>query len=103
MIINTGRGALIDTEAMIYGLKKGIIGYLGLDVYEEEETLFFRDLSEAVIQDDVFLRLQTFPNVVITGHQAFFTKEALENITNTTLANISRFETNPKELGENRL
>lgn len=103
MIINTGRGALIDTEAMIDGLKSGIVGYLGLDVYEEEETLFFRDLSEAVIQDDTFLRLQTFPNVVITGHQAFFTKEAVANITKTTLANISCFETNPEKLGENRL
>lgn len=103
MIINTGRGALIDTEAMIDGLKKGIIGYLGLDVYEEEESLFFRDLSEAVIQDDTFLRLQTFPNVIITGHQAFFTKEAVENITKTTLENMSTFETNPENLGENRL
>lgn len=103
MIINTGRGALIDTEAMIEGLKQGIIGYLGLDVYEEEEHLFFRDLSEAVIQDETFLRLQTFPNVIITGHQAFFTKEAVENITKTTLSNISCFESNPEKLGENRL
>jgi len=103
MIINTGRGALIDTQAMIEGLKKGIVGYLGLDVYEEEEHLFFRDLSEVVIQDETFLRLQTFPNVVITGHQAFFTKEAVENITKTTLSNISCFETNPEKLGENRL
>lgn len=92
MVINTGRGALIDTKAVIKGLKTGIIGYLGLDVYEEEEKLFFRDLSEAIIQDDIFLRLQTFPNVVITSHQAFFTKEAVENIMKTTLANISLFE-----------
>lgn len=103
MIINTGRGGLIDTKAMIQGLKQGIIGYLGLDVYEEEESLFFRDLSETIIQDDTFLRLQTFPNVVITSHQAFFTKEAVANISNTTLSNINFFETDPDKLGGNRL
>ncbi len=93
MLINTGRGALIDTRAVIEALKAGIIGYLGLDVYEEEEELFFRDLSGQVIQDDTFARLQTFPNVVITGHQAFFTQEALTKIAETTLGNVTAFET----------
>jgi len=93
MLINTGRGALIDTRAVVQALKAGVIGYLGLDVYEEEEELFFRDLSGQVIQDDTFARLQTFPNVVITGHQAFFTREALTKIAETTLGNITAFET----------
>ena len=92
MIINTGRGALVDTAAVIGGLKSGHIGYLGLDVYEEEEALFFEDLSSHVIQDDVFARLLTFPNVIVTAHQAFFTREALRAITETTLDNISAFE-----------
>jgi D-lactate dehydrogenase len=92
MIINTGRGALIDTQAVIKGLKSGKIGYLGLDVYEEEAGLFFEDLSCEVIKDDLFARLLTFPNVIITGHQAFFTKEAMKNIAETTLANITEFE-----------
>ena len=92
MIINTGRGALVDTAALITGLKTGHIGSLGLDVYEEEEHLFFRDLSSDVIQDDVFARLLTFPNVVVTAHQAFFTREALRAIGETTLDNISAFE-----------
>jgi D-lactate dehydrogenase len=92
MIVNTGRGALIDTPAVIRGLKNGHIGYLGLDVYEEEEQLFFRDLSSHVIQDDVFARLLTFPNVIVTAHQAFFTREALGAISETTLDNISAFE-----------
>ena len=91
MIVNTSRGALIDTRAAIVGLKSGRIGYLGLDVYEEEEHLFFRDLSAKVIQDDVFARLLTFPNVVITAHQGFFTREALTNIAETTLGNIGAF------------
>lgn len=91
MIINTSRGALIDTRAVIVALKSGRIGYLGLDVYEEEEKLFFEDHSEDVIQDDVFARLQTFPNVVITAHQAFFTREALQAIAQTTLANLAAF------------
>lgn len=91
MIINTGRGALIDTPAIIAGLKTGHIGYLGLDVYEEEEGLFFSDHSSSVIQDDVFARLLTFPNVVITGHQAFLTREAMHGIVETTLANIDAF------------
>jgi D-lactate dehydrogenase len=103
MVINTGRGALIDTKAMIKGLKTGVIGYLGLDVYEEEEKLFFRDLSEAIIQDDIFLRLQTFPNVVITSHQAFFTKEAVANIMKTTMSNISLFEKGSDKIEANTI
>ena len=91
MLINTSRGALIDTLAVIEALKSGHIGYLGLDVYEEED-LFFRDLSGQVIQDDVFARLLTFPNVIVTGHQAFFTREALEHIAGTTLSNIADIE-----------
>jgi D-lactate dehydrogenase len=94
MLINTGRGGLIDTPAVIDGLKSKKIGYLGLDVYEEEGDLFFEDNSNALLQDDVFARLLTFPNVVITGHQAFFTREALTAIADITLANISHFERN---------
>jgi len=92
MLINTSRGALIDTPAVIEALKSGQVGYLGLDVYEEEEEIFFEDLSGQVLQDDVFARLQTLPNVIITGHQAFFTEEALANIAGTTMKNISAFE-----------
>jgi len=92
MLINTSRGALIDTKAVIKALKSGKIGYLGLDVYEEEADMFFEDLSNQIIQDDVLARLLTFPNVLITGHQAFFTRNALENIAKTTLANIADFE-----------
>lgn len=92
MLINTSRGGLVDTEAVVAGLKSGKIGYLGLDVYEEEGDLFFEDLSQQVIQDDVFMRLLTFPNVLITGHQAFFTREALEKIAETTIGNITAFE-----------
>jgi D-lactate dehydrogenase len=92
MLINTSRGELVDTGAVIGGLKSGKIGYLGLDVYEEEGDLFFEDLSGSVIQDDVFMRLLTFPNVLITGHQAFFTREAVRNIAETTMANITAFE-----------
>ena len=92
MLINTSRGAVIDTRAAIAGLKSGRIGSLGLDVYEEEADYFFEDLSERVIADDVLARLLTFPNVVITGHQAFFTREALEGIARTTLQNISDVE-----------
>ncbi len=91
MIVNTSRGALIDTEAAIEALKTGRIGNLGLDVYEEEGDLFFEDLSDKVIQDDVFSRLLTFPNVLVTGHQAFFTRNAMEQIAGTTLANITAF------------
>ncbi len=91
MLINTGRGALIDTKAVIQGLKSKKIGYLGLDVYEEEENLFFANHSQDIIDDDVFSRLLTFPNVVITGHQAFFTHEAMTNIAATTINNIVEF------------
>jgi D-lactate dehydrogenase len=92
MLINTSRGALIDTSAVVEALKDGRVGSLGLDVYEEEDDLFFEDLSNVVIQDDVFMRLLTFPNVIVTAHQAYFTSEALSNIAETTLANISAFE-----------
>lgn len=91
-ILNTSRGALLDTQAVIEGLKSGKIGYLALDVYEEEGDLFFRDLSTKVITDDVFARLQTFPNVLVTGHQAFLTDRALQNIAETTLHNLTQFE-----------
>ncbi len=92
MLINTSRGALIDTKAVIEGLKLGAIGSLGLDVYEEEEHLFFKDLSDKLILDDVFTRLQSFNNVLITGHQAFLTSNALTNIADITLENLSAFE-----------
>ncbi|MFZ5502883.1 MAG: 2-hydroxyacid dehydrogenase [Pseudomonadota bacterium] len=94
MLINTSRGGVIDALAVIAALKSKKIGYLGLDVYEQEGDLFFRDLSNQVIQDDVFERLLTFPNVLITGHQGFFTTEALRNIAHTTLQNISIVERN---------
>jgi D-lactate dehydrogenase len=92
MVINTSRGALLDTVAIIEGLKSGKIGSLGLDVYEEEEQIFFEDRSGLILSDDVFARLLTFPNVIITGHQAFFTREALLNIAATTIDHITRFE-----------
>ncbi|GEO15461.1 2-hydroxyacid dehydrogenase [Microvirga aerophila] len=92
MLINTSRGAMIDTKAALRGLKDGTIGRLGLDVYEEEADLFFEDLSQRFIGDDVFARLLTFPNVLVTGHQAFFTEEALTNIAETTVGNITSFE-----------
>ncbi len=91
VIINTSRGGLIDTEALIEGLKSGQIGAVGLDVYEEEDGLFFRDRSDQVLTDDVFARLLTFPNVLITGHQAFLTHEALTQIADTTIQNITDF------------
>ncbi len=91
MLINTSRGALMDTKAVIVGLKAKKIGTLGIDVYEEEDDLFFHDLSASIIQDDVFTRLQAFPNVLITGHQAFFTQEALMHIAKTTIKNIQDF------------
>jgi D-lactate dehydrogenase len=92
MLVNTSRGALIDTEAVIEALKDEKVGYFGADVYEEEADLFFEDLSDRVIKDDTFARLLTFPNVIITGHQGFFTQTALSAIAETTLANISAFE-----------
>jgi D-lactate dehydrogenase len=94
MLINTSRGALLDTIVITEGLKSGRIGYLGLDVYEEEEDIFFEDRSGLILSDDVFARLLTFPNVIITGHQAFFTREALLNIAATTIDNITKFENN---------
>ncbi|MCC5955041.1 MAG: 2-hydroxyacid dehydrogenase [Natronohydrobacter sp.] len=92
MLVNTSRGAVIDTRAVIRGLKSGQIGALGLDVYEEEADLFFEDLSQSYIPDDVFARLLTFPNVLITGHQGFFTREALRAIAATTIANLTQFQ-----------
>lgn len=94
MIINTSRGALINTKDIIQGLKKGQIGYLGLDVYEEESGLFFEDHSEDILQDDMISRLLTFKNVLITSHQAFLTDTALQNIATTTIYNLDCFEKN---------
>ncbi|MBN1648253.1 MAG: 2-hydroxyacid dehydrogenase [Spirochaetales bacterium] len=91
MIINTSRGGLIDTVSLIENLKTGKIGSAGLDVYEEEGDYFFEDYSSQIITDDILARLLTFPNVLITSHQAFFTREALSNIANTTLTNISDY------------
>ncbi len=92
MLINTSRGGLIDASATILGLKSGQIGYLGLDVYEEEGDMFFENHSNEVLQDDVFARLTTFRNVLVTGHQAFFTREALERIADVTITSCTAFE-----------
>jgi D-lactate dehydrogenase len=92
ILVNTSRGALIDTPALVAALKDGQLGGVAMDVYEEEDQLFFEDHSSDILQDDVFARLLTFPNVVITGHQAFFTEEALADIARTTIANVSGFE-----------
>jgi D-lactate dehydrogenase len=92
MVVNTSRGAILDAEAAIDALKSGQLGGLAIDVYEQEADLFFEDLSNEIIQDDTLQRLMMFPNVLVTGHQAFFTREALENIADTTLGNISAFE-----------
>jgi D-lactate dehydrogenase len=91
MLVNTSRGAIVDTRAAIAGLKSGQIGLLGLDVYEEEADLFFEDLSGQMLQDDIFARLLTFPNVLVTAHQAFFTSEAMAAIAETTIGNITAF------------
>ena len=91
LLINTGRGQLINTKSLIHGLKSGKIGGAGLDVYEEEAEYFFEDFSSSTISDDILARLMTFPNVLITSHQGFFTKEALNNIAETTLQNIKDF------------
>jgi D-lactate dehydrogenase len=91
MLINTSRGALVDTRALISALKKQKLSAVGLDVYEEESHIYFQDLSDQIIPDDVIARLMTFPNVLITGHQAFFTREALIMIAETTIQNISDF------------
>ncbi len=96
MLINTSRGGLINTRDIIPTIKSGQIGYLGLDVYEEENELFFEDHSEDILQDDVIARLMTFPNVLITSHQAFLTGEAIENIARTTAENLDYFEINKK-------
>lgn len=88
MLINTSRGALVNTKDAILALKRGKIGYLGIDVYEQEEHLFYKDLSENIIPDDTIARLMSFPNVMMTSHQGFFTKEALTEIAATTIGNI---------------
>ena len=101
MLINTSRGALVDTKAVIEALKTGHIGYLGLDVYENEKNLFFSDLSDRILQDDLIARLMTFPNVLITSHQAFLTDTALHNIAETTIGALDawgRGEAAPHEL-----
>lgn len=92
MLINTSRGKLVDTSAVIESLKQDHLGSLGIDVYEEEEKLFFRDLSEVIIRDDQIIRLMTFPNVLITAHQGFLTRESLQEITRITLKNFDDFE-----------
>lgn len=92
MLINTGRGGLVNTKDVIAALKSGKIGFFGMDVYEEEEHLFFSDHSEEILQDETIARLLSFRNVLITGHQAFLTKEAIENISNTTIYNLNCFE-----------
>lgn len=92
MLINTSRGALINTPDAIQALKSGHLAYLGIDVYEQEEKLFFYNLSEQIIDDDVIMRLMSFPNVLITSHQGFFTDEALTQIAKTTLQNVHDFE-----------
>jgi len=100
MLINTSRGALIDAQVVTDALKSGKVGYLGLDVYEQEADLFYENLSETIIQDDVFQRLLTFPNVIITSHQAFFTGDALKNIADTTLGNITDFQNKRQSANE---
>jgi len=100
VIVNTSRGGLIDTEALLVALKSGQIGGVGLDVYEREEGVFFEDLSYTALQDDLLARLTTFPNVVITSHQGFLTEEALSNIADTMLANASAFENGEPLLNE---
>jgi len=92
ILINTSRGALIDTKALIDALKAKHLGGAGLDVYEEETALYFRNFSDEIITDDLFSRLLTFPNVIVTGHQAFFTEEAMKTIAETTIANLSDYE-----------
>ena len=92
MIINTGRGQLIHTDELIEGLKDKKIGSAGLDVYEEEGDYFYEDKSDKIIDDDTLARLLSFPNVIITSHQAFFTREAMRNIAHTTLQNIRDYE-----------
>ena len=92
MLVNTSRGALVDAAAVVEALKSGQVGALGLDVYEQEADIFYEDLSGEIIQDDVLQRLLTFPNVLVTSHQAYFTDTALQNIAETTIANLADFE-----------
>lgn len=99
-LINTSRGALIETKAVIKALKTKKIGYLGIDVYEQEENIFFKNLSEEIMQDEHISRLMTFPNVLVTGHQAFLTKEALEQISKTTIGNITAYQRGEKLANE---
>ena len=96
MLINTGRGGLIDSKSVIDSLKSQHLGYLGIDVYEQEEHLFSKDLTDTIIKDELILRLMTFPNVLITAHQAYLTEEALRGIAETTLYNIEAFEAGKK-------
>ncbi len=100
MLINTSRGALVDAKAVICGLKNRHIGYLGLDVYEQEAEIFYENFSEQVIVDDVLQRLTTFPNVLVTSHQAYFTDTALQNIADTTIGNLTAFEKGEKLVNE---
>jgi len=93
MLINTSRGGLVNTHDVISALKSGQLGYLGLDVYEQESNLFFHDLSEDIIQDDLIARLISFPNVLITAHQGFFTREAMQQIAEITFSNADAFVT----------
>jgi D-lactate dehydrogenase len=92
ILVNTSRGGLVDTEAATEALKTGQLGGLAIDVYEQEANLFFQDLSSTIICDDVIQRLVSFPNVIVTGHQAFFTEEAIGQIMQTTIDSISAFE-----------
>jgi D-lactate dehydrogenase len=100
MLINTSRGGLINTKSVIKALKTGQISALGIDVYEQEETLFFRDLSASIVEDDLITRLMSFPNVLITAHQGFFTHEAMDQIAETTLSNIRAFKANEALVNE---
>ena len=100
MLINTSRGALVDTSAALEGIKTGKIGYLGIDVYEREQELFFEDHFGKIMQDDVFARLMSFPNVLVTGHQAFLTTTALDNIAETTMQNVTAWENGTLAPGE---
>jgi D-lactate dehydrogenase len=103
LLINTSRGGLVDTQAAIEALKSGQLGGVAIDVYEHEASLFFKDLSSTVISDDVIQRLVSFPNVILTGHQAFFTREAVRTILDTTLASISDFAASRPLANEVRL
>jgi D-lactate dehydrogenase len=103
ILINVSRGALIDTKALIEALKSGRLGGVGLDVYEEEEGVFFEDLSGQILQDDELARLLTFPNVLITAHQAFLTREALAEIARVTVANLLAFANSQPFLAETTL